>query len=360
MAKILEALRVNVMGDLTLPALAQVIQSKGRGPDTILAHITPKEAEKLKRDGGAGTINPETGLPEFYEDYYTPTDTGGYPSFMSSSLPEYTPTASYAPDFSFTGGGYEPDYYTGGGYDFSPSAVSAAPEVYEAPGAYTGGIRFGETQRELQPIESLMDLRTPTSERPGVGIPQLPREAIEIPKGGVTQDRGFTEKLKEYLTNPEVLGRLGIAGIGTITGAKTAKKAAEQGRQAKKETQDIAAPYAVRGRDLVSRAERGELTPSNLQNYQATQARLAQGVESRGGVGAQQVATQLASLRNELLQNQYDYGLKILGIADNIALGAIKTGLEADRYVNELTGNYFKNIARSIYGSNIPESGANR
>ena len=82
MAKILEALRVNVMGDLTLPALAQVIQSKGRGPDTILAHITPKEAEKLKRDGGSGTINPDTGLPEFYEDYYTPTDTTGYPSFI--------------------------------------------------------------------------------------------------------------------------------------------------------------------------------------------------------------------------------------------------------------------------------------
>ena len=350
MAKILEALRVNVMGDLTLPALAQVIQSKGRGPDTILAHITPKEAEKLKRAGGAGTINPDTGLPEFYEDYYTPTDTGGYPSFMSSSLPEYTPTASYAPDFSFTGGGYEPDYYTGGGYDFSPSAVSAAPE---SPGAFIDGIRFGETQRELQPIESLMDLRTSAGERPGVGIPQLPRDAIDIGRGGVTQDRGFTEKLKEYLTNPEVLGKLGIAGLGAITGAKTAKQAREQGQAAKKETQNIAAPYAVRGQDLVGRAERGELSPSNLQAYQAAQARLAQGVESRGGVGAQQVATQLANLRNELLQNQYDYGLKILGIADNIALGAIKTGLEADRYVNELTGNYFKNIAATVYGSAV-------
>ena len=350
MAKILEALRVNVMGDLTLPALAQVIKSKGRGPDTILAHITPKEAEKLKRAGGSGTINPDTGLPEFYEDYYTPTDTSGYPSFMSSSLPEYTPTASYAPDFSFTGGGYEPDYYTGGGYDYSPSAVSAAPE---SPGAYIDGIRFGETQRELQPIESLMDLRTSAGERPGVGIPQLPREAIEIPRGGVTQDRGFTEKLKEYLTNPEVLGKLGIAGLGAITGAKTAKKAREQGQVAKKEIQDIATPYAVRGRDLVGRAERGELTPSNLQAYQAAQARLAQGVESRGGVGAQQVATQLASLRNDLLQNQYDFGLKILGIGDNIALGAIKSGLEADRYVNELTGSYFKNIAATVYGSSV-------
>lgn len=350
MAKILEALKINVMGDLTLPALAQVIQSKGRGPDTILAHITPKEAEKLKRDGGAGTINPDTGLPEFYEDYYTPTDTTGYPSFMSSSLPEYTPTASYAPDFSFTGGGYEPDYYTGGGYDFSPSAVSAAPEVTSA---FESGVRLGESQAGLQPIESLMDLRTPTRETPTVGVPQLPREAIEIPRGGVTQDRGFTEKLKEYLTNPEVLGKLGIAAMGAFTGAKTAKQAREQGQEAKKETQAVAAPYLTRGRDLVGRAERGELSPTNLQAYQAAQARIAQGVESRGGVGAQQASTQLANLRNELLQNQYDFGLKILGIGDNIALGAIKTGLEADRYVNELTGSYFKNIAATVYGSAV-------
>lgn len=352
MAKIIEALRVDVMGDLMLPALAQVIQSKGRGPDTILAHITPKEAEKLKRDGGAGTINPDTGLPEFYEDYYTPTDTTGYPSFMSSSLPEYTPTETYAPDYSFTGAGYEPDYYTGGGFDYSPSAVSAAPE---APSGFAGGISFGETPRELQPIESLMDLRTPTRETPTVGVPQLPREAIEIPRGGVTQDRGFTEKLKEYLTNPEVLGKLGIAGIGAFTGAKTAKQAREQGQVARKETEAVAAPYLARGRDLVGRAERGELSASNLQAYQAAQARLAQGVSSRGGVGAAQVANQLAMLRNELLQNQYDFGLKILGIGDNIALGAIKTGLEADRYVNELTGNYFNNIARTVYGSSIQQ-----
>ena len=200
-----------------------------------------------------------------------------------------------------------------------------------------------------------MDLRTPTAERPGVGIPQLPRDAIEIPRGGAPTERGFTEKLKEYLTNPEVLGKLGIAGLGAITGAKTAKKAAEQGQAGKKEIQDIAAPYAVRGRDLVGRAERGELTPSNLQAYQAAQARLAQGVESRGGVGAQQVATQLASLRNELLQNQYDYGLKLLGIADNIAIGAIKTGLEADRYVGELTNKYFSNISRTVYGSAVQQ-----
>lgn len=37
----------------------------GQGNDTILAHITPQEAELLKKKGGSGAINPATGLPMF-------------------------------------------------------------------------------------------------------------------------------------------------------------------------------------------------------------------------------------------------------------------------------------------------------
>jgi len=50
------------------------------------------------------------------------------------------------------------------------------------------------------------------------------------------------------------------------------------------------------------------------------------------------------------LQNQYDYGLKVSGIGDQIALGAIKTGLQADQYVNQLTNTYFNNMTRTAYG----------
>jgi len=44
----------------------QNLASKGRYGDTMLAHINPQEAGLLKSMGGAGTINPQTGLPEFY------------------------------------------------------------------------------------------------------------------------------------------------------------------------------------------------------------------------------------------------------------------------------------------------------
>lgn len=50
-----------------LKTLAKELQSKGRYGDTILAHINPQEAGILKALGGSGTINPDTGLPEYFK-----------------------------------------------------------------------------------------------------------------------------------------------------------------------------------------------------------------------------------------------------------------------------------------------------
>jgi hypothetical protein len=44
---------------------AHMVASRGRGQDTMLAHITPQEARMLRSKGGMGTINPATGLPEY-------------------------------------------------------------------------------------------------------------------------------------------------------------------------------------------------------------------------------------------------------------------------------------------------------
>ena len=50
----------------TLKQKAQELASYGRNGDTMLAHITPEEAALLKSLGGSGTINPDTGLPEYW------------------------------------------------------------------------------------------------------------------------------------------------------------------------------------------------------------------------------------------------------------------------------------------------------
>lgn len=49
-----------------LATIADDLMGMGRNGDTMIAHINPQEAALLKRLGGSGTINPHTGMPEFF------------------------------------------------------------------------------------------------------------------------------------------------------------------------------------------------------------------------------------------------------------------------------------------------------
>lgn len=53
-------------GSVEMRNIAQKLQDKGRNGDTMLAHINPREAGILQALGGSGTINPHTGLPEYF------------------------------------------------------------------------------------------------------------------------------------------------------------------------------------------------------------------------------------------------------------------------------------------------------
>jgi len=54
-----------LQGPIRMPD-ARRIEAFGRGGDTMLAHLRPDQAHFLARMGGAGTLNPRTGLPEYY------------------------------------------------------------------------------------------------------------------------------------------------------------------------------------------------------------------------------------------------------------------------------------------------------
>jgi len=53
---------------MSLKPVAQAVQNQGRGPDTMLVHMSPNEVRGLQQlavaNGGSLTTNPETGLPE--------------------------------------------------------------------------------------------------------------------------------------------------------------------------------------------------------------------------------------------------------------------------------------------------------
>jgi len=135
------------------------------------------------------------------------------------------------------------------------------------------------------------------------------------------------------------------AGLGYL-GSQKGKQAANQMQQYAQQQQQMAQPYQTAGRNMVGAASRGELTPQSLQAYQAAQAQLAQASEARGGVGAEQAATQLESFRQQLLQQQYSYGLQVANIGDNIAVGAIQTGMQADQMVNQATMNFYQMLGQ--------------
>jgi hypothetical protein len=67
--------------------MAKKVAKAGRHGDTMLAHITPREAAMLKQAGGAGTINPATGLVE-YKSFWSKVG-----SFLKKAAPVILPVA---------------------------------------------------------------------------------------------------------------------------------------------------------------------------------------------------------------------------------------------------------------------------
>jgi hypothetical protein len=162
-------------------------------------------------------------------------------------------------------------------------------------------------------------------------------------------DKGVMARLSEATgLKEDTLARLGLGGIQAIIGARASRKAAEQGQRGRQDMEALAAPYLQKGAELQRQAQAGELTPVARQQLEASQAQAAQAASARGGVGAQQTAARIEALRSQLLQQQYDYGLKLSGIGDQISLGAIKTGLQADQVVNQMTNSYYNNIMRTL------------
>jgi hypothetical protein len=343
MKKIAKLLKADLNGSSDLAAIAAMLSSKGRGNDTLLAHITPREAEILKAAGGSGTTNPDTGLLEFF-------DGEGFEGITSEQVSAAQPTPEPAP--SYDTGGFEPQIQSQ--YDAAKTAeASSGGGLRATPAAFTEAVpsaqplRFGNVEGIQATTPSTFGPQVPAAPSLGYGVTDryTPTAAQEV--SPAPQEKSFFDKL----TTQDMV-RLGLAGGLGIYGATQAKKGAKQSQQAAAEQKAIGAPYQAKGKELIRAAETGELTPTGQQSLQALQARLAQGAESRGGVGAAQAAAQAEAYRQQLLSQQYNLGLQVSNIGDQIALGAIKTGLQADQALNQASTNFYTNLA--AIGAGIP------
>lgn len=292
-----------------LRKVAALLQAKGRYGDTMLAHITPREAQMLKEAGGAGTTNPETGLLEFYD--------------WEGSFTE--PTAEPV-DYS---------QYGAQPADVDPGVMQPFPQEmsFAAPQQLP--------QAEAPQMPAGPGLRMPVSTP--LATPMAPVETRAVPPD--FQRPGMEPGTRQAMT------QLGVAGLQSLPGILAARRMAGQARTAQQQQQQIASPYQQMGRQLQAQAQAGQLTPQGQQALQAARAQMAQAAQARGGVGAQQATVQLEQFRQNLLQQQMDYGLKLSGIGDQIALGAIKTGMQADQQVANLTQQFFSNLFQRLPGA---------
>jgi hypothetical protein len=325
MAKQLAAL---LGGGLDLKALAEMLRRQGRGQDTILAHITPQEAALLKSRGGAGTMNPATGLPEF-ED-------GGF----LGSYEDIVPAEQQGFDNQV----------------FSPGTVSQPIDmsnafIYSAP---ADTMEPAQTQPQFEPAMT----RSFTPQ-----LPQMPNEFVgpqqvrdfkqEAIDQGAAPGRSFEDMLKTGAK--QVLGtREGLAGLGTLASIYQARQAGQQARRMQQELSQIGAPNRALGQEMIARGQRGELTPVQMQQMAALDARQKQQLAQRGltsGTAQQQQQARMQEMQQRGAQDLIDQGIKIAGIGDQYQAAAIRAGYAADQATRDMLNTTLTNLYRTIYGN---------
>jgi hypothetical protein len=399
--KLAKILKTDVLENL--PSLAKIVQSKGRRGDTVLAHISRREAEMLKRRGGSGTINPDTGLPEFFEDFgidtYTPMtfDTPveapvSLPTFAQE--PAYTSPTYYGGESPGTVSGYGSSQGTfasptGLGYDVpyaSEFAGGLGAQTQASPydvagGGFDFGRLFGGGQGNI-----------PTGVIPGSGIvgeaqPNVPippvrpgEEGPAVQTAEYTPSAGTGETEKQAAEDKGIFGKLGlgdlaklgIGGIGALMGRQQQQQALKQAQAlqaqyaanaaaAAQQQKELAAPLLTPGYSALAQANQGTLTAANQQAFQAMQARLAQSQARSGGVGAIQTAVAEEAARQQALSNQITQAMQLIGPGNTLANQAIQTnllgqqgglqlGISLSQQANQAAMNMYGALAKFVAG----------
>lgn len=205
--------------------MAARLAQLGRGGDTLLAHITPREAAMLKRAGGSGTINPKTGLPEFFDDSgdsfsWSPPSSGGQGfSAPAAESGGYSPAPS-EPGFSFDNTPSTPaaDPSAGSGNFFGGTQISSGGAFQNSPFEAGGFNTFAEV-----PGFSQDSLPAPTNSY------DLPAPTYPGQEGSSNYLTDFFKRLasaKAWQLGAKALGVPGVA-MGLIGPAKAAWDAPE-------------------------------------------------------------------------------------------------------------------------------------
>ena len=355
--KLAALLRTSSMG---LPELANVLQSKGRNGDTILAHINPKEARLLKRMGGAGTLNPHTGLPEFYsrEDEFL------FPS-EDTSTPDYQPpvgSEEYKAQEGATVGDRTP--YITQPIEPATAATPQVPEVTASQGLPDVNLptqtadmaSYGGQAAQAMPTQITPQFAELAPSQ-GQAAEAMPTQITPQPEPGLFDKAGdkIDALAKALQTDRLGLLRLGIGGVGALQGAGASRQAQGAAEATQKQIESLGAPYKERGQQLVAMGQAGQLTPAQQQSLAALRAQQAQQLQrmglSGGGTAAMQAEAQIQNLAQQFAQQNIDQGMKLINLSDKYVMDAIKQGYSQSKDATAMSGDFYKTLLSSIPGA---------
>jgi hypothetical protein len=334
--------------------LAEMLRQMGRGRDTVLAHITPEEAQMLMDMGGSGTTNPNTGLPEFqdfvdYGEFYgnvtnQPTD------FSYMSTPEFDfgygemPTANFntaQPSIDMTGF-RQP---TGFEQAMAPQPMPSGMQFdYNLPPATEFGGITGPFER--QPISPFA--RTT--------LPEQPAAPGFLERGAQTVE-DTAAKARELATKYPTVARLLSTGATSLPNLINAIRARREGQRRAEEFRRLGEPLRAQGQALRQQALSGQLTPQQAAQQEAERARLRQSAATRGatsGTQAAMIENQLARQRAQLSETNLNNAIKLLNLGNAYDEEAIRTSLAANQRINQRLENIFSNLGQATAASTAP------
>lgn len=285
--------------------LAEMIRSLGRGRDTVLAHITPEEAELLRRIGGSGKPNPNTGLPEFQEDegfdysYETPEEIDQLYQSSAAFEPQYGTTPDYSAMF---GGAIEPSAPAQPLTDYSAFPQVSPVDIVERE---TGA----QLMREPSALERIEDVF-----------------------------RGAKETAEKYPT----LTRLGVGGASALGQALMARRGRREAEAMAGRERAAGAPFRAAAQEATARMSAGGMTPQEQRAFEAAQARARQGLSQRniatGSAAAGIQAGQRARATSEARARAMAEGMRAAGIADQYEARALQLQLAQDKALSDILG----------------------
>ena len=325
-----------------LSRMAEEVRRAGRGKDTMLAHITPREAALLKARGGRGSINPDTGLPEFEDDsenYGYGYEGAPYTQPVDLNMPQSEPidmsgpiileTEPYdigeVPAAGTRSFPFQPQY---AGTEVAPSSVLPRLGSLGA-GAGTGDAGVAETmaQRQRSGIDT------------GAGV-----AAATAPP----QEKSVLQQLQAGLKTP-----LGYGAIGALPAILQARRAAGQAKGLQSELGKLGQEARTTGQQLVEQARAGQLPAAQQQALEAQRLAAMQNLQRRGvtdSTAMQQVENQLAQQRAAFIDQTLNEGMRLINVADQYTKQAIMAGYQADAQAQQLLGNFFNNYMRVLAG----------